>query len=120
MKLFPASAHLQLEFDKVKALLFAHCRSDYAKNKADGLEVYTEKNIIDGELRQSHEWRQLLQNNIYFPNDFVLNLSRDLKLLNIPGAIMSGEQLISFRKLATSIEKIFRWFDEERKTAFVD
>ena len=31
---------------------------------------------------------------------------------------MTGEQLVYFRKLAMSIEKIFRWFDAERKIAY--
>ncbi len=57
-------------------------------------------------------------NSIYFPNDYVLNLSKELKLLSIPGAMLGGEELQLLRKLAESIEKIFRWFDAERKTAY--
>jgi DNA mismatch repair protein MutS2 len=118
MKLYPESAVAQLEFDKIKSLLHEKCQSEYAKNKASELRIHTRKEFIDRELKQSHEYKQIVDNGIYFPNDYVLNLSRDLKLLSIPGAVMSGDQLISFRKLATSIEKIFRWFDEERKLAY--
>jgi DNA mismatch repair protein MutS2 len=73
---------------------------------------------VDTELRQSHEFRQLLLNGIYFPNDYILNLARELKLLSVPGALLSGEEFQLLRKLAESIEKIFRWFDAERKTAY--
>src|SRR6187455_727093 len=118
MKLYPESASQKLEFDKIKDLLHEKCQSEYARNKALELRIHTKKEFIDRDLRQSFEYKQLVQNNIYFPNDFVLNLSRDLKLLAIPGAIMIGEQLVSFRKLAMSIEKIFRWFDAERKIAY--
>ena len=118
MKLYPESATIQLEFDKIKTLLYEKCQSEYARDKALNLRIHTKKEFIDRELRQSFEYKQLLQNAIYFPNDYVLNLSKDLKLLGIPGAVMSGEQLVSFRKLATSIEKIFRWFDAERKSAY--
>lgn len=118
MKLFPDSAIQQLEFDKVKILLHEKCQSEYARNKAHQLRIHTKKEFIDLELRQSFEYKQLLDNSIYFPNDFVLNLTSDLKLLGIPGAVMSGEQLVSFRKLAINIEKIFRWFDAERKLAY--
>lgn len=118
MKLYPESATFQLEFDKIKHLLHEKCSSEYAKNKALELRIHTRKDFIDRELKQSYEYKQVLQNNIYFPNDFVLNLSTDLKLLAIPGAMMVGEQLLSFRKLAISIEKLFRWFDAERKLAY--
>lgn len=118
MKLFPASAHLQLEFDKIRDLLAAHCQTDYARSKALELRIHTRIEFVDTELKQSHEYSQLVRNAIYFPNDYILNLSKELKLLSIPGAVLAGEQFIELRKLAESIGKIFRWFDNERRTAY--
>ena len=118
MKLFPESAYFQLEFDKVKSLLAAQCQTDHARNKAAELRIHTRKDFIETELRQSHEYRQLVQNAIYFPNDYILNLAKELRLLSIDGAVLSGEQLLMFRKLAETIERIFRWFDNERKTTY--
>lgn len=118
MKLYPESAYVQLEFDKIKSLLAAYCQSDYAQQKAAELRIHTHKRFIDAELRQSHEYKQLIQNSIYFPNDYVLNLSKELKLMGIQNAVLAGDQLLQIRKLAESIEKIFRWFDEERRIAY--
>ena len=118
MKLFPESAHIQLEFDKIKALLAEHCKSDYAKTKSLELRIHTQKEYIDTGLKQGHEFKQLLQNNIYFPNDFFLNISKDLKLLSIPGAMLSGEQVMEMRRLTENIKNIFRWFDAEKRTAY--
>ncbi len=118
MKLYPESASVQLEFDKIKNLLQQKCRFEYAKSKAEDLRIHTRKEFIDRDLRQSHEFKQLLQNAIYFPNDFILNLSKELRLLNIEGAVLSGEQLVLLRKLALSMESIFRWFDAERRGAY--
>ncbi|HEX2609325.1 MAG TPA: MutS2/Smr-associated SH3 domain-containing protein [Flavisolibacter sp.] len=118
MKIYPESASVQLEFDKIKGLLHEKCRSEYAKSKAEELRIHTRKDYIDRELKQSHEYRQLLQNGIYFPNEYVLNLQKELRLLSIEGALLSGEQLLSIRKLATSLESIFRWFDAERRISY--
>jgi len=118
VKLFPSSAYIQLEFDKVKALLLEHCASEYAKEKAEDLRIHTSREFIETELKQSYEYRQLMQGSIYFPNDYILNLSRELKLLSIPGAVLAGEQFIQLRRLAESMEKIFRWFNKERKVAY--
>ncbi|HEU0110802.1 MAG TPA: MutS2/Smr-associated SH3 domain-containing protein [Flavisolibacter sp.] len=118
MKLYPGSAAVQLEFDKIKLLLHEKCRFEYAKTKALDLRIHTRKEFIERELKQSHEFKQLLQNGIYFPNDYILNLSRELRLLQIEGALLSGEQLVLFRKLAQSMESIFRWFDAERRVAY--
>lgn len=118
MKLFPESASIQLEFNKVKELLVAHCQTEHARDKAADLRIHTRIEYINLELKQSHEYFQLISGGIYFPNDYVLNLSRELKLLSVPGAVLSGEEFISLRKLAESIERIFRWFDRERREAY--
>ncbi len=118
MKLFPESAYIQLEFNKVKELLVNYCQTEYAGVRAAELRIHTKKEFVEAELRQSHEYRQLVLNGIYFPNDFIQNLSRELKLLSIPGAVLSGEELNHIRKMAASIGNIFRWFDNERKLAY--
>src|SRR6476469_1679272 len=115
MRLYPESAVVQLEFDKIKNLLHERCRSEYAKAKAAELRIHTKKEFIDLQLKQAHEFKSLVANNIHFPNDYVLNLSQDLKLLSIPGALLNGEQFFAIRKLALSLESIFRWFDAERR-----
>lgn len=118
MKLFPESASIQLEFNKIKELLANFCQTEYAVNKARQLRIHTRIEFVQIELKQSHEYRQLIANAIYFPNDYIINLSKELKLLAIPGAMLGGEELMEIRKLAESIEKIFRWFDAERKMAY--
>ncbi len=118
MKLYPESAYVQLEFNKVKDLLANYCQTEHARAKAEQLRIHTRKDFVDTELRQTHEYRQLMINSIYFPNDYILNLARELKLLSIPGAVLGGEEFQLLRKLAGSMEKIFRWFDAERKSAY--
>lgn len=118
MKLFPESAPVQLEFDKIKLLLIEHCNSDYAKKRATELRIHTKRDFIQTELQQSNEFKLIAINSQYFPNDYVLNLTKDLKLLSIPGAVLAGEQFVQIRKLAINIQSIFRWFDKDRKSAY--
>ncbi len=118
MKFFPASALLQLEYEKVKTLLAEYCKTEYAKQHASNLRIHTKKEFIDLELKQSHEYKLLLQTGQYFPNDFVLNLTREIKLLAISGAVLTGEQFLNIRKLAENTGSIFRWFDNERRIAW--
>ncbi|MFT3680680.1 MAG: DNA mismatch repair protein MutS [Ferruginibacter sp.] len=118
MKFFPASALMQLEFDKVRSLLSDYCRTEYAKEKAGALRIHTKKEFIETELQQSNEYKLLLQHGQYFPNDFVVNIIKELKLLSIPGAVLSGEQFLLLDKLAENTGNIFRWFDNERRLAY--
>lgn len=118
MKLYPESAEVQLEFDKIKQLLYQYCQADFAKNKANNLRIHTRIDYIELELKQTHEYKQLITNGIYFPNDHVFNIAREVQLLGIPGAVFTGEQVMQVRKLAENAEKIFRWFDAERRVVY--
>ena len=118
MKFFPESALVQLEYEKVKTLLAQHASTEYAKAKAAALRIHTRKEFIDRELRQSHEYKLLYDSGMGFPNDFILNLQKEIKLLGIPGAVLSGEQFLQIRRLAENSNQIFRWFDNERRQAY--
>ncbi len=118
MKFFPETALSQLEFDKVKALLEEHSKTEYAKSKSQDLRIHTRKEFIELELQQSHEYKLLIEHSMYFPNDYVLNLAKELRLLGISGAMLTGDQFIQIRKLAESISNIFRWFDADRRLAY--
>jgi len=115
---FPESALASLEFDKVKTLLSNHCQTGYAKEKAAELRIHTRLDYIDRELRQTHEYKAIIDGGLYFPNDPVFNLSKELKLLGIPGAVLAGEQFLQLKKMSETTQAVFRWFDEERKQAY--
>ncbi|MEO5649513.1 MAG: DNA mismatch repair protein MutS [Ginsengibacter sp.] len=118
MKLFPTSAAHQLEFDKIKLLLAAHCRSEYARKRAEELRIHTRKEFIEPQLLQTNEYKLLFQNHLFFPDDAVLNLSIELRLLNIESSMLSGEQFLQIKKLANAIQQIFRWFNIDRRASY--
>ena len=47
MRIFPDSALVQLEFDKVKALLAELCDTEYAHGKAEELSIHTQLSFIE-------------------------------------------------------------------------
>lgn len=118
IRYYPESTLFQLEFNQVKELLAAHCQTEYARNKAANLRVHSKEEYIAVELSQTAELLEIINSNIYFPLDYVLNLQKPLKLLEIEGAVLETDDFISFRKLADNAEKIFRWFDNERRESF--
>ncbi|HVY76158.1 MAG TPA: MutS2/Smr-associated SH3 domain-containing protein [Puia sp.] len=118
IRYFPDSALTQLEFDKIRELLAAHCQSAYAREKTQNLRVHTRREIIELELKQSDEYKMLLQQGQVFPNADSLNLNREIKLLGLPGATLNGEQFLLIRRLADNLRQIFHWFDREKRLAY--
>ena len=118
MKLFPQNAQQQLEFTKIKALLETYCRSEYASLKANELRIHTRKEFIEPQLYQTYEYKLVFESSLYFPDDAVLNLKKELKLLSIDGSMLSGEQFLQIKKLSAAINQLFRWFNPERKISY--
>ncbi len=118
MRLYPDSALVQLEFDKIQHLLAQHCKTDFALAACEELRIHTHFSYIETALNQTHEFKMLLQAGQYFPIDFTLNIQKDIKLLGIPGASLTGEQYNLLRRLLDNTSDLFRWFDSERREAF--
>lgn len=118
MRLYPESASVQLEFDKVRSLLVELTKTALGRQQAEELRIHTRRSYIETELRQSHQYLQLLAKGQSFQHDHVYAIAKELKLLGISGAVLSGETFLEIKSLAETIEYLFRWFDEERKAAF--
>ncbi len=115
LQLYPANAGDSLEFSKVKQLLLEKCRTDAAKERVRDLKINSRIDFIEKALLQTSEYRSIMSGSDYFPNDFTKNVQKELQLLAISGASLSGEQLLSLSNLATSIKSILNWFVSHNK-----
>ena len=118
MKFYPESTLVQLEFDKVQTLLTNLCATQYAKHRASELRIHTQIQYIQLELQQTHECKTLLQSGQSIPNDFSHPLEKEIKLLGIPGAVLTTEDFVLLRRLCDAVQSIFRWFDRDRRETY--
>jgi DNA mismatch repair protein MutS2 len=110
MHLYPAHAAEALEFNKICQLLKTKCRTDAARERVENLRFHTKLEYVERALQQAEEFKHILKGSDYFPNDFTRNVEKELKLLSVKNAVLSGEQLISFQQLAITIRDILLWF----------
>jgi len=106
---YPAQALDQLEFNKIRQLLLAKCRTDAAKSRVENLRFHTRLDYVETALKQTAEFKSTLSGPNPFPNDFTRNLDRELKYLSISGAILKGEELLALRNLAINTKDILQW-----------
>ncbi|MCU0335132.1 MAG: DNA mismatch repair protein MutS [Chitinophagaceae bacterium] len=118
MRVYPESATVQLEFDKVQQLLLQHCKTAQAQQMVTDMRFHTHLSYIETALSQTHEFKLLLQSAQHFPADYYKSLQQEVKLIGIPGAVLAGEQWVQVRKLLEATANVFRWFDNERRLAF--
>jgi DNA mismatch repair protein MutS2 len=118
MRLYPDSAIIQLEFDKVKQLLAAECQSAPARQMAESLRIHTRLDFIEESLKQTNEMKLLRISGLPFPQSFNEDIAEDIKLVQINGAMLTGEQWLKIRSLCLYAEAVFRWFNSERCHAY--
>jgi DNA mismatch repair protein MutS2 len=118
MRVYPENALTQLEFDKITAILLNYCQTNMGLEQVSEMRIHTHQTYIEVALRQTEEFKFIKLANQYFPTDFILDIRKDLKLLGIPGAQLTGEQWLLVRKLCDHIQQVFKWFDAERQMAY--
>jgi len=120
MRVYPDNALTQLEFDKINAILLGYCQTTIGKELVQEMRIHTSLKYIQTALKQTEEYKYIKAANQYFPTDFVLDIRKDLKLLGIPGAQLTGEQWLLVRRLSEHTNNIFKWFDGERMQAYAN
>ena len=120
MRVYPENALTQLEFDKINAILLGHCQTTVGKELVQEMRIHTHLKYIQTALKQTEEYKYIKSANQYFPTDFVLDIRKDLKLLGISGAQLTGEQWLLVRRLTEHTGNIFKWFDGERMQAYAN
>lgn len=110
MQVYPAHAAEALEFNKVCQLLKQKCRTDAARERVAQLRFHTRLEYVEKALLQTNEFKATLDGSDHFPNDFTRNLQKELKLLSVQNAVLSGEQLLAFQQLALNMRDILLWF----------
>ncbi len=115
MQLYPAHAVEALEFNKVCDLLRLKCRTDAARERVASIRFHIHITYMERELNQTHEFKTILLSNDFFPNDFTINLYKELKLLSVSGSMLNGEQLLHVRQLALNMRDILLWFKKNNE-----
>lgn len=95
-----------------------HCATSSGKERAANMRIHTRKDYIQTALAQSNEMLFLHQGAQYFPGSTSLQVTKEVKLLSIAGAVLHGEDFIKIRKLAETMQQVYRWFENDRIDAY--
>jgi DNA mismatch repair protein MutS2 len=113
IQVFPENAIDALEFSKICDLLKARCRSDFSRRRVDNIRVHVKLEYIEKDLRQANEYKLVQQSGSVFPNDFTVNIERELKMLSMEGGFLKADQLLLIKSLALNIKEILNWFKQQ-------
>ncbi len=112
--LYPDNCEERLGFNEVRQLVRQHCLSTMGQNLVDKMQVMTKYDQIDKFLRQTKEFKSILENQ----EPLQINAFFDIKILvdkiKVEGTYLVEEELF---KIYTSLQTVFsviRFFDERK------
>lgn len=109
--IYPKDIFDKLEFSKVLDLLLAKCRSSLGQKLAQKTSIELNPSVIEKKLRQTHEFKQMLQfEAVEFPSENYLDLDEELKLLNVENAVLTEQQIFRVYLVLQTVSAIARYF----------
>jgi len=120
--LYPKEIYDKLEFDKILEKLEGYCQSPLGREYVENIRFMTERDEIEKQLRQTHEFLLLLNTSVQpFPSENYLELKQEIHLLGIQNSVLNEQQIFKvFQVLETtsSILYFFRQKDGENQELY--
>ncbi len=118
MELLPKDILEKLEFDKILQLIETECLGEPAKKEVMKIQPRTEVFIIDRLLKEVKEYVHSFENGQGIPLVNYVDVSEELKLLEIEGMILPIDQIVSIKNQLFAIWNLFRFFTPENQQIF--
>lgn len=118
MELLPNDILEKLEFDKVLYILEKKCMGEPGKQAVRKLKPRTELYILDRLLKEVKEYKLSLDESKAIPMGNYVDISKELRMLEIEGAILPIEEILSVKNQLWVIRDIFRFFHVENQRIY--
>jgi DNA mismatch repair protein MutS2 len=98
-----------LQFDRITSLIKSKCFSNGAKLLCNAITPQPIYADVLHPLQQTYEIKNILAGNGFFPSVEHEDVSRELNILNLEGALLTEEQLLSVLKTAEVTNTLIRF-----------
>lgn len=106
----PKDVVRKIEFDKVIDLLEKEALTPLAVERLRALTPCTDFHKIDLELRETRDFKLVLEKNDRFPLQAFPDISQDLKMLEIEGYTLSPESFQGVLRVLFTMRDVFKYF----------
>ncbi len=106
----PKDVFRKLEFDKVLDLLEREALTPMAAEALRAIAPLTDFSKIDQSLRETREFKLMLEKNDRFPLERFPDIQPDLKMLDIEGFTLQAEAFQGILKVLVMMRDVFKFF----------
>jgi DNA mismatch repair protein MutS2 len=115
MDFFPLDTDQQFEFDKIKQIVIQHCRCAPSRGLASAIKPVKNVEKLMLLLSQCDEYKRIIMHKMHFPDTTFTDLSKEIALLNIQGAVIGEEAFSYIRSVSETVNTIISFLTEKQK-----
>lgn len=110
--LYPINVADKLGFIEIKEILRAECISPMGKSLVDKIQFITRFDLLDKLLRQTTEFKDLLQNDSPFPASNYLDFSYHIQKMKPEGSFLTEEELHQLQLVLSTVFQTIKYFKD--------
>ncbi|MFN5318324.1 MAG: endonuclease MutS2 [Bacteroidia bacterium] len=114
MRIFPDDTLQRFEFDRIRRLLEAHCRSPRSKEQALQLVPLSSADEVHLLLLKTHELLGILRIGSFFPQSEFPDITKEIGLLKVAGSTLLEKQVLSLRDLLEVCFTVLRYLADKK------
>src|SRR5690554_5800112 len=108
--IYPANALDKLGFSDVKALVKARCSSDPGRMLVDKMRPQSRFALVGKLLRQTHEFKTLLENDAPLPADHLYPIGPLAQQASVEGGFLAEEEFFHLMLSVNTVFAVIRYF----------
>ena len=117
--LYPNTLEQKLGFDKIRELLKQACISPLGQDYVDKIRFTDNHQLIDKLLRQTAEFKQIVQYEPDFPSSNFIDVREQLKRARVEGLALTEEEFFDLKLSLRTIQDCLRFLEKrDDATAF--
>ncbi len=115
MRIYPEDSLTRFEFDRIRALVEAHCRNSMSKELAHLLVPQHTPEAVLPALQRTSEFLNLLRSGSFFPPSSFPEINPELNLLAVQGATLLEKQFIAISEVCETSNSIVRYLSDKKE-----
>lgn len=110
--IFPNNAIDKLGFTEIRSLIKEKCLSESGRQMVDNIQPQTKPDLVERFLRQTNEFKTLLQHDLPLPVDHMYPIKPLAEKIKVEGTFLGEDELYRMLLSLRTVYAIIRYFKE--------
>ncbi len=115
---YPENIEEKLGFRQIRELIRGKVLSPLGERQVEEIRFSTSRDRIVHELQRTGEFMEILEEDLPFPTDHVIDMTPVLEKITVEGSLLTVEELYDLRRSLNTVRAVMRFFGTVEEDRF--